>query len=170
MDRLKLTLRLNTFWIQLACDFRTLIHIRIMAKLPFIWNILASQDRAVQPKLADARKWLENSACPHLILFRLLYVFMASHCKMAPLMHTLCKSYICLSVMGHVSTKELLFFLFLPETFWSADDVMKVELDCWHVTMGMKKHLWIVENRKCVHFTSSEFKMANFAIQILVDL
>lgn len=61
--------------------------------------------------------------------------------------------------------------LFSPflEIFRSGHDVRKGKPDCWNLTMGMEKHFRIVENRKCFHLTSREFKIVNVAIQILLD-
>lgn len=61
--------------------------------------------------------------------------------------------------------------LFSPflEIFRSGHDVLKGKPDCRNLTMGMEKHFRIVENRKCFHLTSREFKIVNVAIQILLD-
>lgn len=111
---------------------------------------------------------IQMAVCPHLI-FRLLYVLMCHF-----VMHTLCKSYICLNVMGYVSMKEVLsspllsHFLFswdLLEWTWCPESEARL-LESYH---GHEKTFQIVENRKCFHLTSREFKIVNVAIQILLD-
>lgn len=57
----------------------------------------------------------------------------------------------------------------LKKNFWSRNHVPKVKSGHRHLTQGMKRHKAMVENRKRF-LTSSVFKMANFSMQIPLNV